>query len=67
MGRGRREALGVRQLAAALLLCTNNVPVPISASGCQRTAGPVKPLPFDSLRLDACRLRPNGDTLPAER
>ena len=23
---GRREALGVRQLAAALFLCTNNVP-----------------------------------------
>jgi len=26
----RREALGVRQLAAALFLCPNNVPVPIS-------------------------------------
>ncbi|NLH73121.1 MAG: hypothetical protein GX456_08725 [Verrucomicrobia bacterium] len=31
MGVGRREALGVRQLAAALFLCPNNVPVPISA------------------------------------
>ncbi|NLH71774.1 MAG: hypothetical protein GX456_01815 [Verrucomicrobia bacterium] len=30
MGVGRREALGVRQLAAALFLCANNVPVPIS-------------------------------------
>ncbi|NLH71862.1 MAG: hypothetical protein GX456_02270 [Verrucomicrobia bacterium] len=32
MGVGRREAFGVRQLAAALFLCTNNMPVPISAS-----------------------------------
>ncbi|NLH74472.1 MAG: hypothetical protein GX456_15590 [Verrucomicrobia bacterium] len=31
MGVGRREALGVRQLAAALSLCPNNVSVPISA------------------------------------
>ncbi|NLH72823.1 MAG: hypothetical protein GX456_07195, partial [Verrucomicrobia bacterium] len=31
MGVGRREALGVRQLAAALSSCSNNVPVPISA------------------------------------
>ncbi|NLH75319.1 MAG: hypothetical protein GX456_19925 [Verrucomicrobia bacterium] len=31
MGVGKREALGVRQLAAALFLCPNNVPVPISA------------------------------------
>ncbi|NLH72862.1 MAG: hypothetical protein GX456_07390 [Verrucomicrobia bacterium] len=30
MGVGRREAFGVRQLAAALFLCPNNVPVPIS-------------------------------------
>ncbi|NLH72120.1 MAG: hypothetical protein GX456_03590 [Verrucomicrobia bacterium] len=30
VGVGRREALGVRQLAAALFLCPNNVPVPIS-------------------------------------
>ncbi len=29
----RREAFGVRQLAAALLLCTNNVSVLILASG----------------------------------
>ncbi|NLH73649.1 MAG: hypothetical protein GX456_11400 [Verrucomicrobia bacterium] len=29
MGVGRREAFGVRQLAAALFLCANNVPVPI--------------------------------------
>ncbi|NLH73202.1 MAG: hypothetical protein GX456_09135 [Verrucomicrobia bacterium] len=29
MGVVRREALGVRQLAAALSLCTNNVSVPI--------------------------------------
>ncbi|NLH72585.1 MAG: hypothetical protein GX456_05985 [Verrucomicrobia bacterium] len=29
MGVGRREALGVRQLAAALFFCTNSVPVPI--------------------------------------
>ncbi|HOK77646.1 MAG TPA: hypothetical protein PLW35_07985 [Verrucomicrobiota bacterium] len=29
VGVGRREALGVRQLAAALFLCPNNVPVPI--------------------------------------
>ncbi|NLH73292.1 MAG: hypothetical protein GX456_09590 [Verrucomicrobia bacterium] len=29
---GRREAFGVRQLAAALSLCPNNVSVPISAS-----------------------------------
>ncbi|HOK78368.1 MAG TPA: hypothetical protein PLW35_11690 [Verrucomicrobiota bacterium] len=28
---GRREALGVRQLAAALFLCANNVSVPMSA------------------------------------
>ncbi|NLH73080.1 MAG: hypothetical protein GX456_08520 [Verrucomicrobia bacterium] len=32
MGVGRREALGVRQLAAALFLSANNVSVPISAS-----------------------------------
>ncbi|NLH74034.1 MAG: hypothetical protein GX456_13340 [Verrucomicrobia bacterium] len=32
MGLGRREALGVRQLAAALFPCPNNVSVPISAS-----------------------------------
>ncbi|NLH75369.1 MAG: hypothetical protein GX456_20175 [Verrucomicrobia bacterium] len=32
MGVGRREAFGVRQLAAALLLYTHNVPVPISHS-----------------------------------
>ncbi|HOK76312.1 MAG TPA: hypothetical protein PLW35_01150 [Verrucomicrobiota bacterium] len=31
MGVGRREAFGVRQLAAALFLCANNVSVPISA------------------------------------
>ncbi|NLH74293.1 MAG: hypothetical protein GX456_14665 [Verrucomicrobia bacterium] len=31
VGVGRREALGVRQLAAAFFLCTNNVSVPISA------------------------------------
>jgi len=31
VGVGRREALGVRQLAAALSLCANNVSVPISA------------------------------------
>ncbi|NLH71482.1 MAG: hypothetical protein GX456_00340 [Verrucomicrobia bacterium] len=31
MGVGRREALGVRQLAAALCLCANNVSVPMSA------------------------------------
>ncbi len=30
LGVGRREALGVRQLAAALLLCPNNLSVPIS-------------------------------------
>ncbi|NLH71729.1 MAG: hypothetical protein GX456_01590, partial [Verrucomicrobia bacterium] len=30
MGVGRREAFGVRQLAAAFLLCPNNVSVPIS-------------------------------------
>ncbi|HOK76187.1 MAG TPA: hypothetical protein PLW35_00525 [Verrucomicrobiota bacterium] len=30
MGVGRREAFGVRQLAAALSLCPNNVSVPIS-------------------------------------
>ncbi|NLH74951.1 MAG: hypothetical protein GX456_18035 [Verrucomicrobia bacterium] len=30
MGVGRREAFGVRQLAAALFLPTDNVPVPIS-------------------------------------
>ncbi|HOK77656.1 MAG TPA: hypothetical protein PLW35_08040 [Verrucomicrobiota bacterium] len=29
VGVGRREAFGVRQLAAALFLCPNNVPVPI--------------------------------------
>ncbi|MGC8990251.1 MAG: hypothetical protein ACP5MD_09040, partial [Verrucomicrobiia bacterium] len=28
---GRREAFGVRQLAAALFLCANNVSVPMSA------------------------------------
>ncbi|NLH72983.1 MAG: hypothetical protein GX456_08015 [Verrucomicrobia bacterium] len=31
MGVGRREALGVRQLAAAFFSCPNNVSVPISA------------------------------------
>ncbi|NLH75073.1 MAG: hypothetical protein GX456_18655 [Verrucomicrobia bacterium] len=30
VGGGRREAFGVRQLAAALFLCTNNVSVLIS-------------------------------------
>ncbi|NLH72044.1 MAG: hypothetical protein GX456_03205 [Verrucomicrobia bacterium] len=30
MGGGGREAFGVRQLAAALFSCTNNVSVPIS-------------------------------------
>jgi len=30
VGVGRREAFGVRQLAAALLLCPNNVSVPIT-------------------------------------
>ncbi|NLH72992.1 MAG: hypothetical protein GX456_08060, partial [Verrucomicrobia bacterium] len=30
VGVGRREALGVRQLAAALFSCTHNVSVPIS-------------------------------------
>ncbi|NLH71838.1 MAG: hypothetical protein GX456_02145, partial [Verrucomicrobia bacterium] len=29
LGVGSREAFGVRQLAAALFLCPNNVPVPI--------------------------------------
>ncbi|NLH73990.1 MAG: hypothetical protein GX456_13120 [Verrucomicrobia bacterium] len=33
VGGGRREAFGVRQLAAALFSCPNNVSVPISASG----------------------------------
>ncbi|MDH7503878.1 MAG: hypothetical protein QHJ82_14370, partial [Verrucomicrobiota bacterium] len=32
VGVGRREAFGVRQLAAALFFCPNNVPVPISHS-----------------------------------
>ncbi|NLH71610.1 MAG: hypothetical protein GX456_00990 [Verrucomicrobia bacterium] len=32
MGVGRREAFGVRQLAAALFPCPNNVSVPISTS-----------------------------------
>ncbi|NLH74509.1 MAG: hypothetical protein GX456_15780 [Verrucomicrobia bacterium] len=32
MGVSRREALGVRQLAAAFFLCPNNVSVPISHS-----------------------------------
>ncbi|NLH74608.1 MAG: hypothetical protein GX456_16285 [Verrucomicrobia bacterium] len=32
MGVGGREALGVRQLAAALFLCPNTVSVPISAA-----------------------------------
>ncbi|MGC8988723.1 MAG: hypothetical protein ACP5MD_01220 [Verrucomicrobiia bacterium] len=32
VGLGRREALGVRQLAAAFFPSANNVPVPISAS-----------------------------------
>ncbi|NLH71758.1 MAG: hypothetical protein GX456_01735 [Verrucomicrobia bacterium] len=27
---GKREALGVRQLAAALFLCANNVPAPVA-------------------------------------
>ncbi|NLH73818.1 MAG: hypothetical protein GX456_12255 [Verrucomicrobia bacterium] len=31
VGVGRREALGVRQLAAALFLCANNVPGTLSA------------------------------------
>ncbi|NLH72856.1 MAG: hypothetical protein GX456_07360 [Verrucomicrobia bacterium] len=30
MGVGGREAFGVRQLAAALFLCPNNVSVPVS-------------------------------------
>ncbi|NLH75208.1 MAG: hypothetical protein GX456_19355 [Verrucomicrobia bacterium] len=33
LGVGRREAFGVRQLAAALFSCPNNVSVPISAFG----------------------------------
>ncbi|NLH74131.1 MAG: hypothetical protein GX456_13825 [Verrucomicrobia bacterium] len=32
MGIARREAFGVRQLAAALFFCANNVSVPTSAS-----------------------------------
>ncbi|NLH72352.1 MAG: hypothetical protein GX456_04795, partial [Verrucomicrobia bacterium] len=43
MGVGMREALGVRRLAAALFLCLNNVPVPISAPtprGDQRRSEP---------------------------
>ncbi|NLH74459.1 MAG: hypothetical protein GX456_15525 [Verrucomicrobia bacterium] len=32
MGVGKREAFGVRQLAAALFLCPNNMSVPISHS-----------------------------------
>ncbi|NLH73842.1 MAG: hypothetical protein GX456_12375 [Verrucomicrobia bacterium] len=32
LGVGRREAFGVRQLAAALFLCSNNEPVTLSSS-----------------------------------
>jgi len=32
LGVGRREAFGVRQLAAALFLCPNNEPVTLSSS-----------------------------------
>ncbi|NLH72259.1 MAG: hypothetical protein GX456_04325 [Verrucomicrobia bacterium] len=37
VGVGRREALGVRQLAAALFLCSNNVSVPIWISSQRRS------------------------------
>ncbi|HOK78139.1 MAG TPA: hypothetical protein PLW35_10515, partial [Verrucomicrobiota bacterium] len=41
-GVGRREALGVRQLAAALLSCASTVPVPISACHRKHRACPRK-------------------------
>ncbi|MGC8989568.1 MAG: hypothetical protein ACP5MD_05555, partial [Verrucomicrobiia bacterium] len=48
---GRREALGVRQLAAALFLCANNVSVPISASeGFFRRLGQPRTGTRDNLR-----------------
>jgi len=43
VGVGRREALGVRQLAAALLLCPNNVSVPSTIQGLK-----ARPIAFPS-------------------
>ncbi|NLH74329.1 MAG: hypothetical protein GX456_14845 [Verrucomicrobia bacterium] len=40
MGVGRREAFGVRQLAAALFLCTNNLPGTRSALRTRQRACP---------------------------
>ncbi|NLH72293.1 MAG: hypothetical protein GX456_04500 [Verrucomicrobia bacterium] len=39
VGVSRREAFGVRQLAAALFSCTNSVPVPISVGSRDRNRG----------------------------
>ncbi|NLH71948.1 MAG: hypothetical protein GX456_02720, partial [Verrucomicrobia bacterium] len=43
---GRREAFGVRQLAAALSSCPNNVPVPISP------IFPISPITDHATRFD---------------
>ncbi|NLH72965.1 MAG: hypothetical protein GX456_07920, partial [Verrucomicrobia bacterium] len=45
MGVGRREALRVRQLAAALFFCPNNVSVPMWPSW----IAPLIPVVFDAL------------------
>ncbi|NLH73870.1 MAG: hypothetical protein GX456_12520 [Verrucomicrobia bacterium] len=73
MGVGRREALGVRQLAAALFLCTNTVSVPISAAeGLFRrlrqppigTRDNLKGMPQSWDKAQATSLSLNSDSLP---
>ncbi|NLH74203.1 MAG: hypothetical protein GX456_14200 [Verrucomicrobia bacterium] len=46
VGGGRREAFGVRQLAAALFLCSTNVSVPMWP----RCPAPLIPMVFQALR-----------------
>ncbi|NLH74743.1 MAG: hypothetical protein GX456_16970 [Verrucomicrobia bacterium] len=63
MGVGKREALGVRQLAAALFLSPNNVSVPISACAGSYTD-------FGSRRLEQGTIsgpRRNQGTEPKQR
>ncbi|NLH75077.1 MAG: hypothetical protein GX456_18675 [Verrucomicrobia bacterium] len=58
VGVGRREALGVRQLAAALFSCTNKVPGIISAAlGRRLRNGPASPV-FLSTVLPIASLNP---------
>ncbi|NLH72601.1 MAG: hypothetical protein GX456_06070, partial [Verrucomicrobia bacterium] len=49
VGVGRREAFGVRQLAAALSLCPNSVPVPIWPQRMQWALAAAKRLECGSL------------------